>query len=147
MSLISCPECEKEISDKAIACPHCGCPNQDKRPSDNSKGMWKAVTKARTPINVFALAMMAAAAVFGASSTQIVGHELKAFTYALHIFLAVAGMFFACLLFCKSSIYHPEELAKAKKEGYEFARDRPKTAAILIGVMIFGYAIYQHFQE
>ncbi len=26
MSMIKCTECGKEISDKAIACPHCGCP-------------------------------------------------------------------------------------------------------------------------
>lgn len=26
MSLIKCPECGKEISDKAISCPQCGCP-------------------------------------------------------------------------------------------------------------------------
>ena len=26
MALIKCPECEKEISDKAAACIHCGCP-------------------------------------------------------------------------------------------------------------------------
>ena len=26
MALIKCPECGKEISDKAAACPHCGCP-------------------------------------------------------------------------------------------------------------------------
>ena len=26
MALISCPECGKEISDKAVACPNCGCP-------------------------------------------------------------------------------------------------------------------------
>jgi hypothetical protein len=26
MSLISCPECDKEISDKALACPNCGYP-------------------------------------------------------------------------------------------------------------------------
>lgn len=140
MSLISCPECEKEISDKAVYCPQCGCPIEEK--SGNGNGMWKAVTKARTPINVFALAMMAAASVFGASATQITGQELKAFTYALHIFLAVSGMFFACLLFCKSSIYHPDELAKAKKEGYEFPQDRPVIAAIIMGVMIIGYAVY-----
>ena len=27
MSLIKCPECGKEISDKASACPNCGCPS------------------------------------------------------------------------------------------------------------------------
>ncbi|MEN8235218.1 MAG: DUF805 domain-containing protein [Actinomycetota bacterium] len=26
MSLINCPECKREISDRAVACPHCGCP-------------------------------------------------------------------------------------------------------------------------
>jgi len=26
MALIKCPECEKEISDKAASCPNCGCP-------------------------------------------------------------------------------------------------------------------------
>ena len=26
MALIKCPECGKEISDKASACPNCGCP-------------------------------------------------------------------------------------------------------------------------
>lgn len=28
MALINCPECGKEISDKASACPNCGCPVQ-----------------------------------------------------------------------------------------------------------------------
>ena len=26
MALIKCPECGQDISDKALACPHCGCP-------------------------------------------------------------------------------------------------------------------------
>jgi len=26
MALISCPECQQQISDKAAACPHCGSP-------------------------------------------------------------------------------------------------------------------------
>ena len=28
MTLIKCQECNKEISDKAVACPKCGCPNK-----------------------------------------------------------------------------------------------------------------------
>ena len=28
MALIKCIECNREISDKAIACPHCGCPKE-----------------------------------------------------------------------------------------------------------------------
>ena len=26
MALIPCPECKREISDRAESCPHCGCP-------------------------------------------------------------------------------------------------------------------------
>jgi hypothetical protein len=26
MALINCPECEREVSDQAVACPHCGYP-------------------------------------------------------------------------------------------------------------------------
>ena len=29
MALITCPECKREISDKATACPHCGFPGQN----------------------------------------------------------------------------------------------------------------------
>lgn len=29
MALIQCPECDNNISDKAIACPHCGCPSSE----------------------------------------------------------------------------------------------------------------------
>ena len=41
MSLIICTECGKEFSDKAPACPNCGCPTSEilneinKEPEDN----------------------------------------------------------------------------------------------------------------
>lgn len=31
MSLINCPECKKQISDKALSCPHCGFPLSQQR--------------------------------------------------------------------------------------------------------------------
>ncbi len=42
MALIKCPECGKEISDKAVSCPSCGCPittvnNVESQSSDVSK--------------------------------------------------------------------------------------------------------------
>lgn len=105
--------------------------------------MWQAVLKSRTPINVFALAMMACAAVFGFSSTRLEENSFEAFTYCLHMFLAVSGMFFVCLLFCRSAIYHPEDLANAKARGLEFPKDRPVVAALIIAIMITGYTFYQ----
>ncbi len=29
MALIKCPECGREISDKAASCPGCGCPSSE----------------------------------------------------------------------------------------------------------------------
>jgi hypothetical protein len=34
MALIQCPECKREISNKAAACPHCGCPQSEFYTSD-----------------------------------------------------------------------------------------------------------------
>ena len=34
MALIKCAECEKEYSDKAKACPNCGCPTVNNTISD-----------------------------------------------------------------------------------------------------------------
>ncbi|WP_201723593.1 zinc ribbon domain-containing protein [Spirosoma sp. 209] len=36
MALITCPECDKEVSDKARACPNCGFPLDSNPPSTNS---------------------------------------------------------------------------------------------------------------
>lgn len=33
MALIACSECQKEVSDKAATCPHCGAPIQTKAPA------------------------------------------------------------------------------------------------------------------
>ena len=39
MALISCPECEARISDKAEFCPHCGCPRKEWESSSDGSGM------------------------------------------------------------------------------------------------------------
>lgn len=37
MALIKCPECELQVSDKALSCPHCGFPMQDTQSSTKRK--------------------------------------------------------------------------------------------------------------
>ena len=39
MGLIKCPECGKEISDKAQSCPNCGCPLQEATNNDIKRGV------------------------------------------------------------------------------------------------------------
>lgn len=146
MSLIKCPECQQEISDKAVVCVKCGNPaHKAFERQSHLNTAWNAVTKSRTPINVFALAMMACSAILGVSATQV--HEicsLTAFTYTLHIFLAVSGMFFATILFCRKGMYHPDDLAKARQAGVDdLGEDKPVIAAMLIGIMVVSYGLYQ----
>jgi hypothetical protein len=48
MSLTHCPECKKEISDKAFDCPHCGCPRKKRSLElipDQFVGKWSNVGK------------------------------------------------------------------------------------------------------
>ncbi|MBT8126632.1 MAG: hypothetical protein KJP15_04060 [Gammaproteobacteria bacterium] len=145
MRLSKCTECGHDVSNKAAACIHCGHPNDMMtRPHAPLATAWNAVTTSRTPINVFALAMMACSAILGASATQIDNAcDLTAFTYTLHIFLAISGMFFATILFCRKGMYHPEDLAKAKQAGVEdLGHDKPMIAAIFICLMVGGYTVY-----
>ena len=47
MALIKCPECGKEISDKAKACPKCGCPVNEEK--DEKKGSKIKLVAAKCP--------------------------------------------------------------------------------------------------
>ena len=148
MPLISCPVCEGQVSDQAETCCHCGHPLKKRGRSVEQKGpydaAWSAATKTRTPVNVFSVAMMACAAILGVAATQINNPEaLTAFTYALHLFFGVSGMFFAILLFCRKGLYHPRDLAKAKQAGVDnFGIDRPDFAGILILIVVVAYGVY-----
>ncbi|MDR0834688.1 MAG: zinc-ribbon domain-containing protein [Candidatus Symbiothrix sp.] len=56
MALINCPECGKEISDKALQCPQCGCPINSEvvkmRKTDvNSPERMQQAPKCGDPIN------------------------------------------------------------------------------------------------
>ncbi len=113
---------------------------------DKSNALFSAANNARTPINIFAIAMMACASVLGGSATLVENCEsLTAFTYTIHAFIAVSGMFFLSMLFCRKGIYHPQDLDKVSPEvRRELGRDRPVIAAILISLMMLAYGGYQY---
>lgn len=50
MALIKCPECENEISDKAEACPKCGCPISKASDSISETSSSSYVYKRKIPI-------------------------------------------------------------------------------------------------
>ena len=145
--MTSCEDCGHEISDRAVSCVKCGCPLDGVTRSNGAlNGAWAAVTRSRTPINLFAIAIMSCSAVLGMSATQIESaNSLIAFKYTLHVFMAVTGMFFVTILFCRKGVYHPDDLAKAKREGVDdLGEDRPLLAAVLIVLMLFAYGLYQY---
>ena len=150
MNLMDCPVCSGKISDQAVTCCHCAHPLQTDT-SDTAKNgsAWQAVSKAKTPINVFAIAMMISASILGIRGSFLENgnlEALKGFTYSLHIFLAVCGMFFMALLFCRKGMYHPEVLAKAKQSGVSnLGEDRPMVAAVFIVIMVVAYSLFQLF--
>lgn len=51
MALIKCPECDLQVSDKAVSCPHCGYPMQSD--TDSKKGRGKAKRKRKRLPNGF----------------------------------------------------------------------------------------------
>ena len=152
MNLVDCPVCTEKVSDQAVTCCHCAHPLKTDAP-DTSKNTsaWQTVSKAKTPINVFAIAMMISASILGIRGSFLEKDNLQAlqgFTYSLHIFLAVCGMFFMVLLFCRQAMYHPDALARAKQSGFSnFGEDRPLVAAIFIVLMVVAYGFFQFFHS
>lgn len=92
MALIMCPECQKEISDQAAACPYCGFPiakqaaesemretaNEDS-PSSKTESFEKAATKRHgTLIAIIAVAVLAIAVVLLVNVTNTVNEKRAA---------------------------------------------------------------------
>jgi hypothetical protein len=147
MGMSSCEDCGQDISDQSKMCINCGRPLESSTKSLGIvDGAWAAVTRSKTPINLFAIAMMSCSSILGMSATQVESdNSLIAFTYTLHVFMAVTGMFFVTILFCRKGIYHPDDLAKAKREGItDMGEDKPIVAAILIVLMLIAYGLFQY---
>ena len=56
MAIIQCKECGKEISNKAEACPHCGCPVDQENHKDK---IFEIIRKNRKAIIIFAVVVFA----------------------------------------------------------------------------------------
>ena len=104
MALIKCPECGKEISDKAPACIHCGFPLP--KLEENKKTIFLKRSKATffTPIAIFLVVDVILGVLIGFFATQIAPNQnsdlvflfsigLVIFTFAS--FISVAGLVIA----------------------------------------------------
>lgn len=41
MPLVTCPDCHATMSDRAPSCPHCGCPNGNLPPAEQTAKIYK----------------------------------------------------------------------------------------------------------
>ena len=113
MALISCPECGKEISDRAECCPHCGFPLKKHRALEEETGQ-AAASRLKIRPKVFcavlALLLMVGAVSFVLSADERQYHSATEFYEADHF--AEALPIFTDLEDYKDS----QELAEACRE-------------------------------
>jgi hypothetical protein len=122
----------------------------DKSPPEPTEtGGWSRIMAATgSPLKLFALIVLVCNAVFGVAAASM--GDLKAFTYSIHMFLAVVASFVLIALWSPRSLYHPKEILelKALEKGSKddetmLPPDRPWVATgILVAGVIF-YALYQ----
>ena len=143
MAITKCSECGKEISDKAVMCVGCGYPLTDTSSGtigQFTKSALRTVTEVRSPINVFTFGMLLCSAVFALSSTMVVAIDKDAFKWAIHMFLAIVGLFYLIILYCPKALYRPDDLTKLDKT---VLRDEPNKAFFLA---LLGMCIYLSYQ-
>ena len=57
----------------------------------------------------------------------------------------VNGMVVVTILLCRKGSYHPDDQAKAKREGItDMGEDKPIVAAVLIVLMLIAYGLFQY---
>lgn len=102
MALIKCPECEKEISDKATSCPNCGCPLQGRAinivAKVNEKGYWSAGRLAIGIISIvlFFFIMLQSCAAGLNNAIEENGSDSGSRGFWLAVFMLISGIVGVC---------------------------------------------------
>lgn len=101
MALINCPECNKEISDSANACPNCGCPirtNQTTVVVTTKKGFWSTgrLTIGILSIVLFLFVSLQSCAATIGESIGDKGETSGSAGTVLAMFLLIAGIIGLC---------------------------------------------------
>ena len=111
----------------------------------DGKGGWARIISATgSPLKLFALTILVCNAIFGVAGASM--DNETAFTYSLHVFVAVISAFVLIALWSPRSFYHPNELAEMRRnaeDGDLFPMERPAVAtAIWCGGLVL-YGFYQ----
>jgi hypothetical protein len=120
----------------------------DQPPPEPAQGSWPTILAATgSPLKVFALTVLVCNAFFGLAAAWMA--DIDAFTYAIHMFLAIVAAFVLTALWSPRSLYHPKELLEIRhlqQPGDDqdiFPESRPWVPTLAIGAGILVYAAYQ----
>jgi hypothetical protein len=122
----------------------------DEEPPEKAEtaGWSRVLAATGSPLKLFALIVLVCNTVFGVAASW--SGELEAFTYSIHMFLAIVASFVLIALWSPRSLYHPKELLELREleNGFDedeklMPPDRPWVAtAVLVAGVIF-YGLYQ----
>ncbi len=98
------------------------------------------ISAIRSPLSLFGLIVLVCNGVFAIAAASM--NNIEAFKYAIHMFLAVVGVFVMIALWHPRSLYHPRELEGLRDDitGVRL----PKT--IITSVMVFVLLLYVGYQ-
>lgn len=98
MAMIKCPECQKDISDKAVSCPNCGCPveyatsdTQTQQPELTPNNNKKPLNKKWLVAGVIAIPIIVLAIIIGIQSSKKVALDNYKKNYDSAVALMVVG--------------------------------------------------------
>lgn len=114
----------------------------------DQRGWSRILAATGSPLKLFALTVLVCNSVFALAAAWM--RSLEAFTYSLHLFLAVVACFVLTALWSPRSLYHPRELVELERLRREapdlmgpVPADRPWVPTVVIGLGVVGYTIYQ----
>ena len=94
MSMIKCPECDREISDKAVSCPNCGCPiKETKIETEQEKINVRRKNKGEIFIFFGVISFIFSIYAYNTTSKRIFGLSISAF-WGISAVLIIIGIVF-----------------------------------------------------
>ncbi len=107
MALFNCPECDKEISDKAVSCSHCGCPVVKSSPKVYT--IHKGTATASLVANLLKILAYICwgggliVSIVGANVVNIITQKTE-FSFSTFITLLIPYAIYGALFFCMSIV-------------------------------------------
>jgi hypothetical protein len=118
-------------------------------PEKTGTSGWPRILAATgSPLKLFALIVLVCNTVFGVAAAWT--GKLEAFTYSVHMFLAIVASFVLIALWSPRSLYHPKELLELRELEKDYKDDeklmppdRPWVATVVLVAGVIFYGLYQ----